>query len=262
MSHISFSELKNWQKCPYYHKLVHIDKLKGFKGNEFTAFGNALHSVCENKCSNTPPNFDAEEHFDEVFKTILKGLERDSDLNIDLIKKMRVQARSIIPHIESSLKEYFGEYEVVAGEESLMEEIEEYISKDHSFKGYIDLVLKTSDGKYHVIDWKTCSWGWNARRKADPMTTYQLAFYKHYYAYKHGLDPKDVETHFALLKRTAKKNNVEIFKVTSGKKRIENALNLLKSALYNIKKEKHIKNRLACHGPFGPCEFYKTQHCT
>ena len=49
MTHISFSELKNWTFCPFYHKLVNIDKLKGFAGNEYTAFGTAIHTICENK---------------------------------------------------------------------------------------------------------------------------------------------------------------------------------------------------------------------
>jgi cytochrome c-type biogenesis protein CcmH len=49
MPHISFSELKNWDKCPHYHKLVNIDKIKVFAGNAYTAFGTAMHTVCENK---------------------------------------------------------------------------------------------------------------------------------------------------------------------------------------------------------------------
>ena len=32
MPHISFSEFKNWIQCPFYHKLVNIDKTKLFKG--------------------------------------------------------------------------------------------------------------------------------------------------------------------------------------------------------------------------------------
>ena len=47
MSHISFSEIKNWNQCAHYHKLTYIDKLKGFEGNLYTAFGSALHTVCE-----------------------------------------------------------------------------------------------------------------------------------------------------------------------------------------------------------------------
>ena len=74
------------------------------------------------------------------------------------------------------------------------------------------------------------------------------------------VDPKNVETHFALLKRTAKKENVEFFRVTSGPRKTENALKLLNTALYNIKNKRHIKNRLSCTGGSG-CKFYKTEHC-
>ena len=118
-------------------------------------------------------------------------------------------------------------------------------------------MIRTEDDKYHIVDWKTCSWGWDMRRKSEPMTTYQLTLYKHYYAQKHDINPKDVETHFALLKRTAKKDQVEIFRVTSGQKKSKNALNLLNKALYNIDKNIFIKNRLSCRN----CGFYKTIHC-
>ena len=33
--HISYSELKIWAQCPYKHKLMYIDKIKGFIGNEY-----------------------------------------------------------------------------------------------------------------------------------------------------------------------------------------------------------------------------------
>ena len=66
-----------------------------------------------------------------------------------------------------------------------------------------------------------------------------------------------IETHFALLKRTAKKNRVEIFRVTSGPRKTENALGLLNKALQNIIKGNHIKNRLSCNR----CAFYKTADC-
>ena len=46
--HISFSELKIWNECPYKHKLVYLEKVKEFKGSEHTAFGTAMHYVCEN----------------------------------------------------------------------------------------------------------------------------------------------------------------------------------------------------------------------
>lgn len=39
------------------------------------------------------------------------------------------------------------------------------------------------------------------------------------------IDPKDIETHFALIKRTAKKNRVEFFRVSSGPKKHKMLLN-------------------------------------
>ena len=181
---------------------------------------------------------------------------RSDGIEIDdgLVEKMEEQARPLVELVLPELEEYFGEYEVVSAEELLYEDIDD---SELKYKGYIDLVLRTPDGKTHVIDWKSCSWGWDSRKKSDPMVTYQLTFYKYFYARKHGLDPKDVETHFALLKRTAKQNNVEFFRVTSGQIKTNNALNFLNKAIYNIQKDKHIKNRLSC----SKCDFYKTEHC-
>ena len=191
-------------------------------------------------------------------KDFLKNLQelrdKDVELKSNMISDMLGQAKDIIPHIMPSLEEYFGKFELVATEESLFEEIDD---SDLMYKGFVDLVVKTEDGKYHIIDWKTCSWGWDARRKSEKMVTYQLTFYKYFFARKYGIDLADIETHFALLKRTAKKNRVEFFRVSSGNKKTDNAVNFLSKALYNIDKETFIKNRLSC----ARCEFYKTENC-
>ena len=253
MKHVSFSQLKDWHFCPFYHKLVRIDGLKGFRGNTFTAFGNAIHDTCESMLTeglDRPYDF-----FLERFGKVLNELRSDGiEIDDGLVEKMEEQARPLVELVLPELEEYFGEYEVVSAEELLYEDIDD---SELKYKGYIDLVLRTPDGKTHVIDWKSCSWGWDSRKKSDPMVTYQLTFYKYFYARKHGLDPKDVETHFSLLKRTAKQNNVEFFRVTSGQIKTNNALNFLNKAIYNIQKDKHIKNRLSC----SKCDFYKTEHC-
>ena len=258
MKHVSYSELKNWDYCAFYHKLVHIDKLKTFKGNEFTAFGTALHTLCEEQVKgNLTENFS--DVFDQEFLKELQKLPKDLELRQDLIASMREQGKVLAPMVMPHLRKHFGDFTLVSTEEKLMEAItsEHFPDKKYNFKGFIDLVLKTDDGKYHVIDWKTCSWGWDAKRKADKMTCYQLVLYKNFFAQKHNIDPKNIETHFALLKRTAKKNKVEIFRVTSGKKRTENALKMLKNALYHINRKFTIKNRLSCNR----CDFRKTEHC-
>ena len=225
--HISYSEIRIWNECAYKHKLKYLDKISEFNGNEFTLFGTALHDVCE--------------------KMLISGSSEGS-------KYFTHRFFSAIEEFKlGGGEKYFGGYEVFSTEEKLYEEIE---GVDNQFKGYIDAVLKKGD-TYHIIDWKTCSWGWNARKKADKVLNYQLTLYKHFFAKKHKIDPKNIETYFALLKRTVKKNQVEIFRVTSGPKKIKNCLNLLQKALYNIKNEHYVKNRLSCER----CEFYRTRHC-
>ncbi len=252
MSHISFSELKNWNFCPFYHKLTYVDKLKGFRGNEYTAFGTAIHDVCEKKL--LQEQIRAPEYFMERFEESLATLDSDIEFRED-IENMAAQALGILPEVEPAIAEYFPDgFEVFSTEEQLMVKI---VDEDYNVMGYIDAVIKTSDGKYHIVDWKSCSWGWDQRRRSDPMVTYQLTLYKIFFAQKHGIDLKDIETHFALLKRTAKKNRVEIFRVTSGNKKMDNAMQLLRKALFNIKKKNYIKDRRSCVR----CEFCKTPEC-
>ena len=253
MPHISYSELKDWVHCAFYHKLTRVDGIDGFTGNEYTAFGSAIHSVCEKKLLQEEI---AENFFVEELKKNIAAL--DDEIDNKIVHEMMKQGNAIIPEIEDALNDYFEEYEVLAVEMPLMEMIEG--EEDYKFKGFIDAVVATPDGKVHIFDWKTCSWGWDSKKKNDKMVTYQLTLYKHFFCQKMEIDPKDVETHFALLKRTAKKNRVEFFRVTSGSIKTNNALKTLNMALYNIKNKRYIKNRLSGTAGYG-CKFYKTEHC-
>ena len=253
---ISFSELKNWKECPYRHKLIYVDKLPHFEGNEYTAFGTAIHTVCEKVIPSERE--DSIQVFQKAFQEELDILKNQGKtLKEDLVEDMKKQAIPICEQVLPAVKNHFGKFSVISVEEEILEPIKEFNSFGTSFKGFIDMVIQTSDGKYHIIDWKTCSWGWSRDKKSDPMTTYQLTFYKNYFSKKHNIEPKLIETHFALLKRTAKKDNIEILRVTSGPKKTDNSLKVLQNAVINIENKNYIKNRLNCKY----CKFYKTEHC-
>jgi len=256
LSHISFSEMKIWNECSYRHKLEYLEGHRSFMGNEYTAFGTAVHSYCEQALLREvkdPNKLFTDEFVKGLEKLIVDGVELDQKL----INQMEPQGTGILPEVLPGINDYFEDgFEVLQTEESLYENME---GTDYKFKGFIDLVVKTPDGKIHIIDWKTCSWGWNRQRRSEPMTTYQLTLYKNFYAKKHGIDPSKIETHFALLKRTAKKGSkVEIFRVTSGPRKTTSAMALLNKAIQNIENKMSIKNRLSCKY----CSFYKTEHCT
>ena len=252
--HISYSELKIFTECPYKWHLQYEKGLAGFTGNIYTAFGSAIHAVCEQSALGNLMPEDYAEYFDIAFLNELKEL--DEKPKNKMIVEMREQSREIFHKVFPALQELFPDYEVYSSEESIYEPISE-LDFTRYLKGFIDLVIKTPDGKFHIIDWKSCSWGWDMKRKSEPMTTYQLTLYKKFFCEKHGVDPKMVETYFGLLKRTAKKDNVEIFRVTSGSKKMENATKVLTNACTLIHKGIKVKNRNSC----AKCPFNNTQNC-
>ena len=274
--HISYSEWKNWVICPHYHKLTYIDKVKQFEGNIYTAFGKALHTLCEETLTKTEQYRSQEKIttlLKEQFVKELKALPVDEQQraanDFDLRQWMN-HGIEIIPDLYKSLVQKFGklgeDWHVLAAEERLYEPITEFTDADKKFKGFIDLVVYTKiDEKVHLIDWKTCSWGWRREKKSDKTLAYQLVFYKHFYSKKYDVDPKDLECHFVLLKRTAKPGSkVEFVRITAATKRTTDALKSLTTALYNITNERYIKNRNSCtkckQRP-GVCEFYQTEYC-
>ena len=258
--HLSFSAVKDYNFCPHYYKLSRVDKLKPFTGNIYTAFGTAVHSTCEEMLLKNF-NIKHEEFFYRQFYLELKKLDKEvlDSYDEQITENFVEQAYSVLSLFPEFMKNTFGDYKVISTEEQLRCKIElpEQTIYDYDFLGYVDCVVKTQDGKYHVIDWKTCSWGWDFKRKTDTMTTYQLSYYKHFYSRMTGIPFENLETHFVLLKRTAKKDIIEMVDVSNGIKKVNNALKLLENTAYNVDNENYIKNKLSCN----KCDFRKTVHC-
>lgn len=255
--HLSYSSIKDFKFCPYYYKLTRIEKLKPFKGNIYTAFGTAIHSTCEQIILKRGGRFDPLSHLEREFKKEINLLEQEvpeKDYNDFLSQGFR-----IVENVPKFMDDNFGKYEVIDTEKDIRVPVpfEEDLITEFDFVGYVDCIIKTEDGRHHIIDWKSCSWGWDAKRKTDTMTTYQLSYYKFFYNMLTGVDLDNIDTHFVLLKRTTKNFPIELVKVSNGKKKINNSLKLLETAAYNVDNENFIKNKLSC----SKCDFHKTEHC-
>ena len=251
VEYVSFSGIKDWEFCPHYYKLTRIEKLYKFQGNIHTAFGTAMHYVMEHmildrkKKSKVYLINESKRMFERAFRKELNILPEYPPAK-DILE-MKTQAPPIIEQVLDVLEEKFGsDFEYISTEEQIDILIEEYKLADYDFRGIVDLTIKTSDGKYHIIDWKTCSWGWDMRKKSDPMVTYQLTYYKHFFAKKHKINLKDIETYFILLKRVAKKDNIEVLRVSSGERKTSNALKVLGNAVHNIDHGNFIKKKTSC----------------
>lgn len=282
-NHISFSELMNWRLCPLYHKLANIDDLVPVKGSEDTCFGTAIHAAIEDVLNHEVQNGDnryfergvyiskeALETFWGVYNPAIKELQEQLEadgrsLDTQKCNKLSEAARDILIFFLDELHRYLPGYELVKTEHELMVPIEEKIlDHEYRFKGFIDLILRCGD-EYHLIDWKTCSWGWDAKKKAAISKTYQLVLYKHFYSLETGIPLDKIHCHFGLLKKNPGKGSpIELFEVKIGKKKIQNALELLSNALRNIHVGNFIKNFSGCkhEDRYGVCPFANTQHCS
>jgi len=254
VQHISFSGFKIWDECPHRFKIEYIDGKKGFTGNIFTAFGTAIHEVCEKTLLNEWKTGEEAQNFSQSFQKEWESLDEDLKVEKDLDVFME-QGKKLAPICIPELKKVFEGCEVVQTEMDLYENIE---GSNLKFKGFVDLILKNpKTGKYYIIDWKTCSWGWDARRKSDKITGYQLVFYKKFIAEKLQIDPKMIECFFALLKRTAKKDQVEFVRITTGNRKMKNAEEALNKAVHFIDKGFYPKKKTSC----SKCPFKRTEWC-
>jgi hypothetical protein len=162
--------------------------------------------------------------------------------------------------------------EVVHNEYPIWGEIDREDGIDIKFKGFIDLVIKTKDKRdntiLYVIDFKTCSWGWDRATREDRWKHYQIFLYKHFLCKKFNIDPKLVRTAFVLLKKRPPKNEppVEFFAVSAGPVSVQRALDTLNSTITEMveksKDNSFEKNRSKCVDRYGNrCPFYQTPHC-
>ena len=250
-NHISHTEFSIFNQCPYKHYLMYVSEAIPFNENEHLSFGEALHDIAELQVKGNQKVKDWNEYFDLKFLEGLTQLRKkfpNKELNNQLIVEMRQQGRTLANHlILPKLKEIYGNFTVVQTEERFQEEIKGLnLLRKYSFKGFIDIIIKKEDGRYVIIDYKTSTSGWWGRDRTDKMKVYQLIYYKHFWCLKHNIDPKQVDVAFCLLKRKVKKEHIELIPVTSGKKRIDNALILLEKTVNGIIEEKKYRKKNKC----------------
>jgi hypothetical protein len=129
------------------------------------------------------------------------------------------------------------------------------------FKGFIDFIfvkrLKTKTVIY-IADFKTCQWGWPAKKLQDIEVISQILLYKHFFCKLTGADPRNVTAAFILLKKKPKRTSpkgelpevydlsVEVVKVGAGPKATERALEYLQSSISAMHSYTYERNFRSC----------------
>jgi hypothetical protein len=273
--YISFSEWLNFRnECQWKWKLDYLDGHRSKAYGIHMDFGTAVHEAIEHhRTRNNPVSVDAAV---EIFKKKFKDLTDENWLKYE--EKDR---KNKLPDFFAAgerilrglhlLKE-LAEAEVVYNEHELFIPIDRSDGTQISFKGFIDMVVKTKDKRGHtilyIVDFKTCSWGWMKEKKQDRNLHFQLFLYKHFLCKKFNLDPQNVRCAFVLLKRTPRDGDIplEWFQVSAGPVSVQRALDELNRDLTIMKnaieKQTLQKNPKSCVNKFGQkCPYSGTSHC-
>jgi len=263
---ISYSALTDYKDCPRYYKLKRIDKLKPFEGTVWTHFGTLIHKYLQSVLAN---EIGGEEAAKKMKRTWLrycrlykKNIIKEHGTEAKNIIGIYIPARKSIETVVDIFEKKFGKFKVLSIEEKLY--TPSSTKHPQTFVGYIDLVIKTADGKIIIIDFKTCSSGFMFGKYQDKYKDYQLSLYKNFYQIVHSIDPKSIETYFVTIERAIKsKKPLKMVRVTSGPKKLRNALEWLDNVLDGVNRRVFVKKKTNCYkyGEKYPCFFCGTGHC-
>lgn len=251
LSHVSFSEIHLYSKCQFWHHIEYTLENKQ-PDSIHLLFGSSVHAAID-KTLKTEFKFSWISMGKQIYSWIKKNpiykfINKEGKLVEQELdpKEWTKQSFKIYHEIFNWLNNKFPNYKLIDSEMELYEPISEI--QDFNFKGFIDLVIQDEQGNYHIVDFKTCSWGWDRDKRSDTKKQYQISLYKKFFCQKLNIDPKKVETHFILLKRTPAVNSsaVELLTISSGPKKLQNANEWLIKQTKGIKLGLKLKNRVSC----------------
>jgi len=270
--HVSYSEISTadgTDGCGWKHKLKYVDKHED-PDTEHTTYGRTLHSTLETwllEGDSVWYDFEtAIEDCQEEVKRIFKEINfnpGEAKLEAEWIKPVY----TMLSQVPGWMNEVFPNWKLVAAEIYLFEPIKGHTNK--WFKGFVDTIIKVPKQPrkgskkpvegwvYWILDWKTTSWGWDSHKKQDKYKRMQLALYKHYVSMKLNIPLEDIKCGFVLLKRTAKKNQLELIEVSVGDKTRQEAVDWVSNGVGMISRRFWMKNRNSCRY----CEFRGTELC-
>lgn len=259
---ISYSALSDWELCPFYYKLVNIERLKKFVKNIYTYHGTLSHEYVQGILLKTISKELACEKFSRQWEKMC-GIYSEYLKDFDKNKHPTTWTASTIKVfdlIEEAFSEQFKNYEILSVEEKL------HIQTDfpQKFKGYIDIVLKLENGDIVIPDFKNCHSSYLFNKYRDKFKDYQLILYKYFYSKKYGIPLEKIHTFFITLERSkSSKNPITFIEVGSTRKKVENALGWLTFGLKAINANLWLKKKSSCckFGEMHPCAFYKSKHC-
>jgi hypothetical protein len=259
--HVSFSELRLFNECSWKWYLIKVAGHTPTDRSFQMDFGKAVHSGMEVLYG--PGGGDPDAASQHALRLYDEALGTIGPLHPTDAKEAERLRGYILPKMFRDCldcPELQG-IRPLRSELQLMQPIARTDGLEVLFKGFIDFIfvkrLKTKTVIY-IADFKTCQWGWPAKKLQDIEVISQILLYKHFFCKLTGADPRNVTPAFILLKKRPRRTSpkgelpetfdlsVEVAKVGGGPKATERALEYMQRSISEMHSYSYERNFGAC----------------
>lgn len=234
-SHISFSEMREWNECPHRHYISQVKKLMPPQNSEELVVGKLIHAAIENKLTGDTKS---------ISTLVQECIELNKEYELDYIT-LTESCEKASTSAYNCIAEKIKNFRVHSVEEQLYEIIDDEKYNDVAFNGYIDAVFYDVDNDvYWIVDWKTTRSSWNSYKRLDEKTHAQLVYYRNYWSQKHNVPEHKVRCAFVLLSKSGW--TTEFFEIQMSVPKTERCLSMLRSTVNGISRGLVFKNKHSC----------------
>ena len=273
-THLSYSSISTYLKCPKLWDLQYRQKTIPFTQNIYTCFGTAMHETIQEWL--TVLFHDSVKNANEVdldkllYANMVKSykmgkamMSGDHFSSADELTQFYLDGKHILEFLKKKRSVYFStKHMMLAGVETLLYQ---EIKPGVAFKGLVDLVFynKTLD-EWTIVDIKTSTSGWRDNQKKNPNLTAQVILYKEFFAKQFGIDRDKINVEFFIVKRRVPKDaefasmqrRVQQFSPNAGPRKTKQLLESMNKFMDDVLDQdgKFIDKEYKCNSPLGKCD--------
>ena len=282
---VSFSQLSMFRQCPKKWSLQYKEGHKQYTPTIHTVFGTALHeavqhylTVMYDESAAAADREDIIGMFEDCLREEYQKQYKRSNSHFsspDQLREFYDDGATIINYLIKNRNKYFskrGWY--LAGCEVPIMIMPNKRYTNVLYQGFLDVVLyHEPTKKFHIIDIKTSTSGWNARAKKDEDKQFQLILYKKFFSETFNVPLDDIDIEFFIVKRRLYKSEdyviprIQQFKPASGKVKMNRASKALEEFITKAfdregyAEVEHIPTPDNPNNNCNWCAFHKTHLC-
>ena len=274
LTHISYSSISTYNKCPKLWDLQYRKKTIPFTQNIYTTFGSAFHETLQSWLEVLYHNSVKEANEIDINKLLydnmIKAYRSGKAINghehystADELNQFWLDGKHILEFIKKKRGIYFGTKNMMlAGVETLLYQ---ELKPGVVFKGLVDLVFyHPSTDEWTIMDIKTSTSGWRDSQKKNPNLTAQVVLYKEFFSKQFGIDKDKINVEFFIVKRRVPKDamyasmqrRVQEFSPNAGPRKTKQVIDSMNNFLDNVldSNGKFIDKDHECKSPLGKCD--------